>query len=262
MVAFRAGRVGFDEFFESLPELSRVSAARLGRTGLTVDDDDDPVLLIDDTDSFASTDDDVGADPELLRRPLESRVDMVRFAGRLLELELPLILVLLPLPLPRLVREVLDTDVADAEAAGESLGVFCRDGGAALTGGVIFETERVVAVFLPDAEAGLMSFSEIRRDVRDGRGVGLEEVVESDFSADFFSAVRFVVSFLEDDTATAGESFLLRFLLLILNAGESVFASSDFFVAVVGCFLFEDFGFSVESFDLFAVSFLAESVFS
>lgn len=129
------------------------------------------------------------------------------------------------------------------------------------TEGVALLAER--AAVLLEVEAGLLSFSNDLRVVREGRGVGLAEVVfsEADFSADFFSAVRFVVSFLDDPTA--GESSLFRFLLLILNAGESVFASSAFFVAVVGCFLFEDLAaFSADSLAFLAASFLAESDFS
>lgn len=113
---------------------------------------------------------------------------------------------------------------------------------------------------LPEVLAGLLSFSNVLRDAREGTGVGLEETVGVDFSANFFSVVRFVSFFLDDETV--GVSFLLRFLLLILNAGESEFASSAFFVAVVVCFLLEDFCFSVEPFNLLADSFLAESAVS
>lgn len=125
---------------------------------------------------------------------------------------------------------------------------------------VVLVAERVAD--FSEEEAGLLFFSNDVRVDRDCKGDGLDEVVfsESDFGAAFFSIVRFALSFLVD-TTTAGESDLLRFRLLILNAGESVFASSAFFVAVVDCFL-EDLGFSAELFDLLAGSFLAESVFS
>lgn len=102
----------------------------------------------------------------------------------------------------------------------------------------------------------------------------------------FFSVVCFSVFFFNEDVVL--EVSLFKFLLLILMAGESVFASSAFFVvvdcflsddfafsvagesvlassaflAVFDCFLSDDFGFSVDSFSFATTSFLAESVFS
>lgn len=233
----------------SLPALSGVRAARLLRTGLAVDDDS--LLLIEDTeDSFSA------GDPEI--RPLEPRVAMVRFTG-FLEVEFSPTLVVLLLPLPRLVRDLLDTDVDDVEAAGESWGAFSREV-MDLSEGVDLVAERIAVLLV--VVAGLLSISNELRVVRVVRGVGLEAVVffESDFPAAFFSVDRFAVSVL--DVTMAGESSLFRFLLLVLNAGESVFSVSAFFVAVVACFLFVDLAFSADTFALLAASFLAESVFS
>lgn len=223
----------------ALSPLSGVTAVLLGRTGLAIVEESEPM---DDTDS------DAAGDPAML--PFDPRVDMVRFTGFFVEL------LLLGCDLLAAVGvELADSctafwRVSETREVGFSAGTDCLD------------ADRVEP-FSGLSLEGVLDLSEDFRVVRleaEGTAVGLG-FSGADFllwAGVFFSTVCFSLFFFDEDVTLL--SSLFKFLLLVLVAGESVLASSAF-LAVFVCFLVTDLGFSADSFSL-AASLFAEAGFS